>query len=60
MCEIESWWEAALQTREPSLVLRDDQKGGVGRGGRETQEGGDIYVVMTDLHCCMAETITAL
>ena len=32
----------------------------MGRGGRETQEGGDMHIVMTDLRCCMAETITAL
>ena len=40
---------------------------GVG-GGREALEGGDIYIyiyiyiykIMADLHCCMAETNTAM
>ena len=25
--------------------------------GREAQEGGDIYIIMTDLHSCMVEPI---
>ena len=29
-------------------------------GGREIQEGGDIYILMADSHCCMAETNTTL
>ena len=30
---------------------------GVGWGeGREAQEGGDIYIIITDLHCCRVET----
>ena len=29
-------------------------------GGREAQEGGDICIIMTDLHCCTAETNTTL
>ena len=28
----------------------------MGEGSREAQEGGDIYIVVTDLHCCIAET----
>ena len=33
----------------------------VGIGGeREAQEGGDTYIIMTDLHCCTAETNTIL
>ena len=23
---------------------------------KEAQEGGDISIIMTDLHCCMADT----
>lgn len=31
--------------------------GGLGMGGgREAQEEGDIYTLMTDSRCCMAET----
>ena len=37
----------------------DDLKDG-GRGGRKAQEGGTIYVVMTDSSGCMAETNTTL
>ena len=33
---------------------------GWGRGGRETQEGGDICIHIADSHCCTAETNTAL
>ena len=25
-------------------------------GGKEIQEGGDIYIIMADSHCCMAKT----
>ena len=33
----------------------------VGIGGeREAQEGGDTYIIMTELHCCTAETNTTL
>ena len=32
----------------------------MGVGGRGTREGGDIYILMADLHCCTAETNTAL
>lgn len=24
--------------------------------GRKTQEGGGMYIIMTDLRCCIAET----
>ena len=27
---------------------------------REAQEGGDVCIIMADLHCCMAETNTTL
>ena len=32
---------------------------GIG-GEREAQEGGDTYIIMTELHCCTAETNTTL
>ena len=42
-------------------MLRDDLEGwDGGGGGRETQEGGDIYTIMTDLPCCTAATYTTL
>ena len=28
--------------------------------GRETGEGGNVCIIMADLHCCMAETSTTL
>ena len=28
--------------------------------GRETGEGGNVCIIMVDLHCCMAETNTTL
>ena len=31
-----------------------------GWSGRDAQEGGDIYILMVDLCCCMAETNTTL
>ena len=39
-----------------------DNLGGGGGGRGEVQEGGDMCVdiIMTDSHCCMAETNTAL
>ena len=50
-----------LYNRELNLVLCDNLEGwdGVG-GGREVQEGGGIYILMADSHCCMAETNTTL
>ena len=34
---------------------------GVGRGeGREAQEGGDICIILAELHCCKAKTNTVL
>ena len=42
-------------------MLYDDLEVGDGiGGGREAQEGEDICIIMTDLHCYMAETITTL
>ena len=29
-------------------------------GGREVQEGGDVYILMADSYWCMAETNTTL
>ena len=36
------------------------QPRGVGCGGREVQEGGDICILMADSYWCMAETSTIL
>ena len=45
-CKIASWWEAAAQHREISLVLCDDLEGWDREDGRVAQEGEDmgIYV----------------
>ena len=48
--KIDSWWEAAVQLRELSLLLFDDQDvwdGGCG-GGRETKEGGGVRIHTAD------------
>ena len=38
-------------------MLCDNLKGWDGvRGGREFQDGGDIYIYMADSCCCLAET----
>jgi len=26
----------------------------------ESREGGDVFIIVADLHCCMAETNTTL
>ena len=37
-------------------MLCDDLEGWDGElGGREAQEGGDICILIADLHCCTAE-----
>ena len=33
---------------------------GGGREGREAMEGGDVCTIMSNSHCCMAETNTTL
>ena len=53
-----SWWEAAGQHRELSLVLCDDLEGWVEGGGKEIQEGGGICKHIGDSLCCTAETNT--
>ena len=43
------------------MALYDDLEGwDVVGGGREVQEGGNMWIPMTDSRCCMAETNTAL
>ena len=39
-----------------SMVTQRGEK----REGREAHKGGDICIIMTDLHCCGAETNTTL
>ena len=50
MCKRESWWEAAVKYREPSLVLRDNlegQDGGRWEGGSSRE---DIHVYLWLIH----------
>ena len=49
-------WEIKLYTQ---LLKEIKVRGGMGCG-HEAQEGGDICMIMADLHCCMAETNTIL
>ena len=48
-----------MEGRELSSVLCGDLEGWDG-GGREVQEGGDICILIADLHCCSAKTNTIL
>ena len=59
--KIESRGAFAVGQRKSNLVLCDnlEVRSGVG-GGREVQEGGDIYGLMADSCWCMAETNTIL
>ena len=60
MCKIHSLWETAIQHRELSSALCDDQQGDdLYGGGREAPEGGDIGVLRDD-SCSRAETSTTL
>ena len=43
-CKIDSWWKVTIQCKELSSVLCDNLEGWNWRGGREVQEGGDIYI----------------
>ena len=56
MCHIYSWWEAAVEPRQPSSGLCDDLEGREGAGGG----GRGIRTQMTGSHCCTAETNTTL
>ena len=49
MCKIASG--KLLYIRELSSVFCDDLEGCDGRGGREAQEGGVIYILIADSHC---------
>ena len=62
MCKTDSQWEFAVWPRELKLGLCDHLEGwgGVGWGGREVEEGGDICTPVADSCCCMAETNTML
>lgn len=61
MCKVDGRREAAVQRREPSLVLCDDLEGrdGGGEGGKGG-EGGNVCLIMADSHCCIAETNVTL
>ena len=42
-----------------TYIIKEFKSSGMG-GGRQTHEGGDIYMIMTYLHSHMAETSTTL
>ena len=42
MCETDSWWRAAVQHREPRLVLCDDLEG-CNRSGEGGFQGGGTH-----------------
>ena len=39
-------------------MLCDDLEGWDREGGKEAQKGGGMYTLISDLHCCIAETST--
>ena len=39
-------------------MLCDDLEGWDGVGFREAQEGGDVFILLADSRCCIAETNT--
>lgn len=57
-----SWWEVAIQHREPSSVLANDLEGwdGSGMGGRLQREGGDVCICVAESLCGTAETNTTV
>ena len=61
MCKMDSQWEAAIYYWEHSLAVCDDLEGLDGVvSGKETQEEGNICIIMADSCCCIAETNTTL
>ena len=60
MREIDSWWEAAAQHREPSSVLCGDLEGGDGEGvGRRLKNKG-INVCIQLIHFIVQQKLTTL
>ena len=51
-CVHHSCWEAAVQHRGLSPALCDDRGVGLGVGGREASEGGDICIHIADSLLC--------
>ena len=60
--KLDSQGEFAVWCRELKPCAHWQPRGweGVGRGGREVQDGGDICIPVADSCCCMAETNTTL
>ena len=59
MCKIDSWWESVVWHRELKLVLCENLEKWMGwEGGGRLEKRGYLYIVMTYLSCCMAETNT--
>ena len=59
ICEIDNQWEAAIEHSELNVVLSDDLEGEMGAWEGDAR-GRGYKSVMTDLHCCTAETNTTL
>ena len=61
MYKTDSQWETAIEHRELSPVLCDNLEGqDEAWGGKEAQEGENIYTLMANSHCYMTETNTTL
>ena len=61
MCKIDSYWEPAVEHREPSLVLCDDLHGwdGVEGMGGKYMGGGRRCMLIVYSHCHTAGTNTS-
>ena len=56
MCKIDSG-KLLYNTGNPALELHDDLEGWDGRSREKLKKEG-VFITMTDLHCCIAETNT--
>jgi len=56
MCKIDSG-KLLYNTGNPALELHDDLEGWDGRSREKLKKEG-VFIIMTDLHCCIAETNT--
>ena len=56
ICKTDSWWEAAAEQRELSLVLCDDLESWDEGEGEGLEEGGDMCIHRADSPYYTAET----
>ena len=54
------WVYSSYARLGPCSKINCDDLEGWDRGGEGSSRGGDICIITTDQHCCMAETNTTL